>query len=75
MRPTTPEELVERIDGPLLRKQRQLLDDLLSAAAVPTDVRLTPEQVGLLEGLQGLLDNLADIAHDRYGADCLLTPN
>jgi hypothetical protein len=75
MRPMTPDELIEKIDGPLFRRQRRLLDDLLAAAAVPTDIRLTPEQVSLLEGLQGLLDNLADIAHDRYGADCLLIPN
>jgi hypothetical protein len=75
MRPMTPDELIERIDGPLFRRQRQLLDDVLSAAAAPPEIRLTPEQVSLLEGLQSLLDNLADIAHDRYGADCLLIPD
>jgi hypothetical protein len=74
MKPMAADELVAGIDGPLLRKQRQLIEDLLSGAALPKDVRFPPEQVGLLEGLQGLLDNLADIAHDRYRKDCLQTP-
>jgi hypothetical protein len=66
MQTLTPEEFFNRIDGPLFLQQRQLLNDLLSAAAVPLDVRLTPAQVELLEGLGNLLDNLADIAHDRF---------
>lgn len=72
MKPTTADELILQIDESLFRKQRQLLDDISSAAAIPIDVRLSPVQVELLEGLQNLLDNLADVAHDQFGADCLL---
>jgi hypothetical protein len=74
MKPMTADELIADIDGPLLRKQRQLVEDLLSGAALPKDIRFTPKQVGILQGLQALLDNLADIAHDRYRKDCLQTP-
>jgi len=34
---------------------------------------VTTEQAELLTGLQNLLDEVADIAHDGYGIDCLLT--
>lgn len=53
-----------RIDGPLLRRQRQWLLDLADKTA--GDGR------DHLEGVIALLDEIADQAHDRYGIDCLL---
>lgn len=53
-----------RIDGPLLRRQRQCLLELHNTAA--------KDDHDLLEGVLGLLDEIADQAHDRYGIDCLL---
>ena len=53
-----------RIDGPLLRRQRQCLLTLRNAAA--------KDNQGLLEGVISLLDELSDQAHDLHGIDCLL---
>lgn len=56
-----------RIDGPLLRRQRQWLLDM--ADKTPGDGREH------LEGVIALLDEIADQAHDRHGIDCLLKPD
>lgn len=59
------------VNGPLLKKQRAallgLIDDL------PLDPMRSPDELEALEGLQNLLDALADICHDDFGIDCLLT--
>lgn len=55
-----------RIDGPLLRRQRQWLLDLTE--------RTTQEGLEHLEGIISLLDEIADQAHDRYGIASLLEP-
>ena len=60
------------IDGPLFRRQRELLIRLAEAARSGRPGELGPEQAELLEGLVGLTDTVADQAHDRYGIDCLL---
>jgi hypothetical protein len=54
-----------RIDGPLLRKQRQALFDVIH-------LKLVEETYEALDGLLDLLDEIADQAHDQYGIDCLL---
>lgn len=54
-----------RLDGPLLRDQRRFLLQWLDRAA-------SQAERDLLEGLTGLLDAIADQAHDQYGIDCLL---
>ena len=56
-----------RIDGPLLRRQRQWLLEL--AEKTTGDGRET------LEGIIALLDEIADQAHDLHGIDCLLKPD
>ena len=55
-----------RIDGPLLRRQRQWLLEL-------TD-RTTHDDRQHLEGIISLLDEIGDQAHDRYGIASLLEP-
>ena len=60
------------IDGPLFRRQRELLIRLAEAARSGRPSELGPEQAVLLEGLVDLTDAVADQAHDRYGIDCLL---
>ena len=56
-----------RLDGSLLRQQREFLVQL----------RHNPERTAIdnsaLDGLISLTDALADQAHDNYGLDCLLT--
>jgi len=60
-----------RIDGDLLRRQRQLLLKLVD----PLHGKLpdtSQAQADLLEGVLAMLDEIADQAHDQYGIDCLL---
>ena len=61
-----------RIDGSLLRSQRQWL--LRLANAVLRGIPYLPESgdQDLLEGVISLCDEIADQAHDQYGIDCLL---
>lgn len=60
-----------RIDGDLLRRQRQLLLKLVDSLhnKLPDTSRV---QTDLLEGVLAMLDEIADQAHDQYGIDCLL---
>lgn len=67
----TPSELFADINGPLLKEQRALINDLAAKAHYP--VVITAEQQQLLEGLSNFLDCVADIAHDQFGIDCLFT--
>lgn len=55
------------LDGPLLRKQRAVLDKYIGKLAN------TCSDYAMLHGLANLLDDIADQAHDKYGIDCLLT--
>jgi len=59
-------ELIKKIDGPLFREQRLVILELID------DDSLLTSDIRALEGLQTLLDEIADIAHDQYGIDCLL---
>jgi hypothetical protein len=61
------------IEGPLFRKQRELLIGLVDSARSGRPCRLDSAQIELLEGLIGLTDSLADQAHDRHGIDCLIS--
>jgi hypothetical protein len=61
------------LDGPLFRRQRQLLLKILDFADRRKPLLIGPvEERRHLEGLIELLDALADQAHDRYGIDCLI---
>ena len=53
-----------RIDGPLLRRQRQWLLELTE--------RTSKDDRDHLEGIISLLDEVADQAHDRHGLATLL---
>ncbi len=55
-----------RIDGPLLRRQRQWLLDLVG--------KTTDNGREHLEGILALLEEIADQAHDRYSIDSLIKP-
>lgn len=55
-----------RIDGPLLRRQRQWLLELTE--------RTAHDDQDHLEGIISLLDEIADQAHDRHGIASLLEP-
>lgn len=57
------------IDGPLLRRQRALLLDMVEKKAG----WLTDEQQELIDGLVNLTDAIADYLHDEHGIDCLLS--
>jgi hypothetical protein len=54
-----------QVNGPLLRKQRQALLDVIR-------LKLAEETYEALDGLLDLMDEIADQAHDQYGIDCLL---
>jgi len=60
------------IDGPLFRKQRELLMKIADLARKKQPYSPTSGDEVLLEGLLGLTDELADQAHDQHGIDCLL---
>ena len=62
---TEPQNYSLRIDGPLLRQQRQALLDVIH-------LKLADETYEGLDGVMSLLDAITDQAHDRYGIDCLL---
>jgi hypothetical protein len=61
------------INGPLFRRQRELLLALADDLKNGRPCRLGPEQIELLDGLIGLTDSLADQAHDRHDIDCLIS--
>ena len=59
------------IDGPLFRKQRELLLKIADLARQKRPYSPTPGEAVLLEGLVELTDEIADQGHDQ-GIDCLL---
>jgi hypothetical protein len=62
-----------RIDGQLLRNQRQLLLKLVDAMAHGSPCNpLSENDRNLFEGVIELLNSIADQAHDRHSIDCLL---
>jgi hypothetical protein len=60
-------------DGPLFRRQRELLLRLADIVHHGQSYEQQPSDEDLLEGLLSLTDAIADQAHDRHGIDCLLT--
>lgn len=64
---TTLDSVISKIHGPLFRDQRQTLQELIE------DDTLNFSTIGALEGIQNLLDYIADYAHDQFGIDCLLS--
>ena len=60
------------IDGPMFRKQRQLLLSLASLAQEGKAYEANEADQELLDGLVNLTDVIADQAHDKHGLDCLL---
>jgi len=59
------EDLFKRIDGPLFKEQRLAILNLIE------DSQLCDYTKEMLEGVQSLLDEIADIAYDSFGIDCL----
>jgi hypothetical protein len=60
------------IDGPLFRRQRELLLRIQEAVHRKRQFIPQADDDDLLEGLLGTTDAIADQAHDRHGIDCLL---
>jgi len=66
----TAEEVLREIDTDLFKKQRSLLYWLSDEL----EQHLTHEQHDQLEGIIGLLEEIADVGHDRYELDTLFKP-
>jgi hypothetical protein len=60
------------LDGKLFRAQRELLVKIADLVRRKHPYEPAADDEGLLEGLLGLTDEIADQAHDRHGIDCLL---
>jgi len=60
------------IDGPMFRKQRELLLRLISVSKEGKAHAANHAEQELLSGLVNLTDAIADQAHDEHGIDCLL---
>jgi hypothetical protein len=65
-------QYVFHIDGPLFRRQRELLMRLAAVVRGKQAYKPKSGDGDLLEGLLSLTDEIADQAHDRHGIDCLL---
>ena len=63
------DDFFKKLNGPLFKRQRLLLLELAQEAEYYDD----RTKLQLLEGLVHLCDDVAYIAHDEYGVDCLLT--
>jgi hypothetical protein len=63
------------IDGPLFRRQRELLLRLNEVVRYGRAYERHDGDEVLMEGLLELTDAVADQAHDRHGIDCLLCPD
>ena len=62
-----------RIDGPLLRAQRERLLELANGLQRGIPIQAAPDDKHLIDGLINLTDEIADQAADRYGIDCLVS--
>ena len=60
------------IDGPLFRRQRELLMKIADLARQKRPYSPMPGDEVLWDGLVSITDELADQAHDGHGIDCLL---
>lgn len=60
--------LLARIDGPLLKKQRAAVEQMIANSAPADGPSLIPE----LHGIQHLLDAIADFCHDELGMDTII---
>ena len=60
------------IDGPMFRKQRELLLTLIRISKEGRAHAANHAEQELLSGLVNLTDAIADQAHDKHGVDCLL---
>jgi hypothetical protein len=67
-----PTQYVFRLDGQLFRDQRQLLLKIADLVRRKQPYEPPGGDETLLEGLLGLIDEVADQAHDQHGIDCLL---
>ena len=69
-----PQGYTLNLDGPLFRRQRKFLVNLMnrSRGNEATPLQLPADAEEVLEGLISLTDEIADQAHDQYGIDCLL---
>lgn len=71
--PTTPspqeklETLIRGIDAPMFKEQRSLLTEAIDILQTLS----RDDQAEALEGLQNLLDGIADFMHDEWGLDTL----
>lgn len=68
-------KLFSNIDGLLFKQQRLDLTNAIETIGNMISSSDQKYELGIvesLEGLQNLLDAVADIAHDHYGIDCLL---
>lgn len=63
------------LDGRKFADQRQIVSDLLEIAKRDGSTRFHKSAIDELQGLENLLDAIADQAHDAHGINCLLSPN
>ena len=67
--------VIKHLDGPIFRKQRELLLSLIEAAQQGKAYGASRAEQDLLNGLVNLTDAIADQAYDKHGIDCLLAPD
>ena len=66
------DELLKAMAPALFREQRQFLGRMIDDARRSITGPISAADVDLLDGLDNLLADLADFAHDTLGMDCLL---
>jgi hypothetical protein len=69
---TSADEILRGMDSGLFREQRRLLGRLIEDARHGIAGPINAADADLLDGLDGMLDDVADFAHDVLGLDCLL---
>jgi hypothetical protein len=66
------DEILKAMDPGLFREQRRRLGQLVEDARRSITGPISAADVDLLDGLEAMLDDLADFSHDVLGLDCLL---
>jgi len=66
------DEILKGMDPARFRDQRRLLLALVQRGKSGSSDELTAADADQLDGLESLLDDLADFAHDVLGMDCLI---
>lgn len=61
-----------QLDGPLFRRQRELLLRVYEAVRKKRPFTPQNDDEVILDGLLGMTDAIADQAHDNHGIQCLL---